>query len=334
MSKLANAYAKFRDGWLKNLRNTWFVGPYAKPGGCLTPAEASHEWCKHMQNVAYKELQMIEHQTPRFVVTNFATAENDKNVTLGLTTWACTEVDGVVVDPQKFVYDKTCTKKPARRQKETMHRIACRIDNDWIVIPILSLFLRWATSKTAAEFEVPITQNVDHEANLTFELEIDMVQAGTQMKCLRDNGGGHIGLIEIDTPRMPVLQFANKDTGAPMHLAITRFEKMNALRVGNRLLDPIHGNPMTGKRRVNLLDVELTMFLLWNWYKDQGHAAAFEAEVYKFMKTFRAEVAKQKEKTKEAVCDAVLQNMDLDDLVAEIEGAKTEKTSEKKKKKK
>ena len=86
MSKLANAYAKFRSGWLKNLREAWFVGPYAKPGGCLTPEEATHEWCKRLQNFTYKELQMIQHQTPRFVVTNFATSENDKNTTLGLTT--------------------------------------------------------------------------------------------------------------------------------------------------------------------------------------------------------------------------------------------------------
>ena len=321
-SKLTNQYVSFRENWLKTFRRAWYAGKFAdqKP---LTPKQVSPDWVRKMQTLAYKALNMIEYQTPKFVVTNFATSTDIKNSTLQLTSWACTDVGRKITNPQQFVYSKTCTKKPARRTKEVMHRIATRVDNDWIVIPILALLLRLATSPSPEVFETAAHETIDAVTKAEFDLEVDMVMTGRQMQFLRDEGqNGHIGLLEIDMPQMPVLQFAHPETGQPMHKSITRDShnrKLNALRVGNRLLDPIHGNMLKGKSRAELLDVDLTIFLLLNWFKQMKHAETFESTLYGFMKVFRTAVLERQEETKAFTEGEGGAMKDIDELVAEIE---------------
>lgn len=321
-SKLANEYSHFREHWLKTFRKAWFAGKFDGRDP-LTPKQVTSDWVRGLQTLAYKELNMIEYQTPKFVVTNFATSNDTKNSTLQLTSWACTGVQQKITNPQQFVYSKTCDKKPAKRTKEVMHRLASRIDNDWIAIPVLAFLLRLATSKTAEQFETAADETVDAVSNAEFELEVDMNMTGMQMQFLRDEAhNGHIGLMEIDMPQMPVLQFADPETGQPVHKSITRdshYRKLNALRVGNRLLGPIHGNPLSGKSRAQLLDVDLTIFLLWNWFKGMGHSETFESTMYGFMKVFREQVLKRAEETAVETGDADAGTRDLDALVAEIE---------------
>lgn len=322
-SKLANEYAHFREHWLKTFRRAWYAGKF-DGGKPLTPAQVTIDWVREMQTLAYRELNMIEYQTPKFIVTNFATSSDATNSTLQLTSWACTEVGKKITNPHQFVHSKTCAKKPAKRTKEVMHRLASRIDNDWIVVPVLALMMRLATHSTAEQFETPADETIDAVSNAEFELEVDMNMTGMQMQFLQDEAhNGHVGLMEIDMPQMPVMQFAHPETGAPVHKSITRdshYRKLNALRVGNRLLGPIHGNSLSGKSKATLLDVDLTVFLLWNWFKGMGHADTFESTMYGFMKVFRGKVLKRVEETTQKTGDAVLGTMDIDDLVATIEG--------------
>lgn len=298
MAELVNEYVSFREGWLKSLRAMWFENPCAP----LAPGAVDAAWCKKMQTFTYKTLNYILHQTPKFVVTDFATAEKDKSATIGLTTWACTWTGKRITIPDEFVRSTTCTTKPSTRQKAAMLRLVQRMDNDWIAVPVLAFMSRLVMASSAAVLDTEPTMTADAVAAAAFALEEDMDMTGAQMQFLLDNGGGHVGLVEFDTPRMPVLQFApppgapldeGQDTARPVYLTMTRFEKMNALRVGSRMLDPIHGTVMTGKQRVGVLDVDLTMFLLWQWYKGQNLQQQFEAAVQEFMGQFRAKVVQR-----------------------------------------
>jgi hypothetical protein len=157
----------------------------------------------------------------------------------------------------------------------------------------------------------PAADTADVRASAVFETEVDLETAAEQLQCIADNGGGHIGLVEIETPQLPVLQFAGPTQGsAPVYLTMTRHDRMNALRVGARMLDPIHGQDLAGKRRLTLLDVELTVFLVWNWFRAQGFAAEFEQAVDAYAAAFALVVKRTADDTR-----------DIDTLVADIAAA-------------
>ena len=218
MAELVNEFVDFRAQFVARVLELWFAAPRAR----LAPQCVNLAWCRKMQSFAYKQLNFLMHQTPKFVVTDFATAEKDASTTIALTTWACTWVERRVVDPAEFVHSATCSRKPGRAERAAMLRLAQRVSNDWTVVPVLAYLLRLAMAEGRQELEKPPTATPDAVAGRAFALEDDLVTTGSQMQCLRDSGGGHIGLVEFDMPPLPVLQFApGPSAGAhagPVHL--------------------------------------------------------------------------------------------------------------------
>ena len=320
MAELVNDFVDFRAGWLARVRDAWFAAPHTP----LAPQQVDVAWCNKMQSFVYRGLNFVLQQTPKFIVTDFATAEKDEATTIALTAWACTRTDRCIVDADVFVHSVTCSRKPGCKERAAMLRLAQRVNNDWTIVPILAYLLRLAMAASRQEMEKAPTDTPDAVAGRAFALEDDLLTAGSQMQCLRDNGGGHIGLVEIDMPQLPVLQFAshpghephNRPSAGPVHLKMNTFDKMNALRVGTRLMDPVHGVVLTGKRRVNALDVELTLFLVWRWFRDRNFQHEFEAAVLEFVPLFMHMVAK---KTGDSGADKGGDADDLEGVVRFIE---------------
>ena len=310
MADFANEYTDWRSGWLRATRAAWRETCTAEP---LTQDQVTFAWAQTVLDRAYTSLAFALFQIPKFVVTNTAACKADKtSTTMGLTTWACTRTQRVITDPDAFVHSDTFDAKPSRAERENMLKLASRIDNDWIVAPIVALFLRLAMESRTSPLEpVAPDATADAQALAAFETEVDLIGAEEQMQCMADNGGGHVGLVEIDTPQLPLLQFAGPD-GNPAFMSMTRHDRMNALRVGSRMMDPVHCRDMTGKRRVGLLDVELTMFLVWHWFGRQQVQEGFEEAVAAYAHEFAA-----------AVKQVATDTRNLDDLVAGIESAAT-----------
>lgn len=309
MADLSNAYASWRLEWLSATRAAWRAAFRGPP---LTAKQVTFEWCGRALDSAYAALSFVLHQTPKFVVTDVATcAADDSTTTVGLTTWACTKCAHLVTDPDAFVHSATFeTKPPPRTERESMWRLASRVDNDWVVVPLVALFLRLAMEDPQAEL-APADRTADAKALAVFETEVDLAEAVEQLQCMAEHSGAHIGLVEFDTPQLPTLQFAGKEEGgAPAFLSMTRHDRMNALRVGSQMMDPVHCRPLAGKRRLGLLDVELSAFLVWNWYRASGFQQDFDQVVAAYALDFAA-----------AAQRAARDTRDLDDLVASIHGA-------------
>jgi hypothetical protein len=306
MADLANAYVSWRQGWLSETRATFYSAFRGPP---LTEGQVTFEWCRSALDSAYVALSYVLHQTPKFVVTNVAACEaDDKTTTVGLTTWACTQTAQRITDPDKFVHSATFDKKPERAERENMWKLASRVDNDWIVVPLVALFLRLAMQDASVPLDDP-ERTVDAKAFAVFETEVDLTGSLEQLQCMAEHGG-HIGLVEIDTPQLPTLQFAaakGQEADGPRFLSMTRHDRMNALRVGSKMMDPVHCRDLVGKRRLTLLDVELTAFLVWHWYKTQGFQEDFEQVVAAYALDFAA-----------AAQRAAADTRDLDELVASI----------------
>jgi hypothetical protein len=307
MADFSNAYASWRLEWLSATRAAWRAAFRGPP---LTAGQVTFEWCGRALDSAYAALSFVLHQTPKFVVTDAATcAADDSATTVGLTNWACTKSARLVTNPDAFVHSATFETKPPRAERESMWRLASRVDNDWIVVPLVALFLRLAMEDPKAEL-APADRTADAKALAVFETEVDLAEAVEQLQCMADHSGAHIGLVEFDTPQLPTLQFAGKDGGAPAFLSMTRHDRMNALRVGSQMMDPVHGRPLAGKRRLGLLDVELSAFLVWNWYREQGLQEDFDQVVAAYAQDFAAAAQRTAGDTR-----------DIDDLVASIHGA-------------
>ena len=268
MSQMANKFADFRRGWLATQAQQWRTKRFADP---LKPSEVTHEFLAKCLTAAYRETDQLALQpAPQFVVTNFEQADSSKGQ-LGIAAWACTWVGRRVTDVNEFIHH-TCPKQTTQETKASMLRLIQRIDSDWHACPLLILMLRMAmhdvcTSETSA----PTVQDVQAYNAMKQQPHVETIMGRARLM----NSAGCLGLIEIDTPMLPALQFAKADN-TPQMCSMTRHATMHALRVNNSVIDSIHGQVLRGKIDFRVLDVELTVFLLRSKFVAEGRSDEFD----------------------------------------------------------
>ena len=283
MSAFAKKLETFRSGWLAAQVSAWNSKSF-KTAPRLTAAEATPEFVNKCLAKAYDAVFPLSTRAPQFVVTSFGQGEA-QNGQLGLVAWACTWIGRPVTDVNKFIY-KTCKSDATAATQAAMFRLTQRIDNDWIAAPLVALILRMAmgdlTHATIPSY-VGNTDNKDNNSdNAYFVAPTKLDTASAQAvdanshrdtfmgmaKVMANNGGGHLGLVEIETPAgLPVLQF--DDNGNKKLCQMSCHKAMNALRVGSSILEPIHGKPLRGRAdNAHPLDVEVTVFMLRKRYVD------------------------------------------------------------------
>ena len=293
MSALAKKLEAFRSGWLASQVTAWNSKSF-KTAPRLTAAEATPEFVNKCLASAYDAVFPLSTRAPQFVVTSFGQGEA-QNGQLGLTAWACTWIGRPVTDVNKFIY-KTCKSDATAATQAAMFRLIRRIDNDWIAAPLVALILRMAMGDlTHATIPSYINSNNNdnnnnNNNNACFVAPTKLDAASAQAveanshrdtfmgmaKIMAENGGGHLGLVEIETPAgLPVLQFEEK--GDKKLCQMSCHKTMNALRVGSSVLEPIHGKTLRGRAdNACPLDVEVTVFMLRKRYVDNKMSDDFD----------------------------------------------------------
>lgn len=285
MSALAKKLEAFRSGWLASQVSAWNSKSF-KTAPRLTAAEATPEFVNKCLTSAYDAVFPLSTRAPQFVVTSFGQGEA-QNGQLALTAWACTWIGRPVTDVNKFIY-KTCKSDATAATQAAMFRLIQRIDNDWIAAPLVALILRMAMGDLTHATIPSYQSNNSDDAYFVAPTKLDMASAQAvdanshrdtfmgMAKVMANNGGGHLGLVEIETPAgLPVLQF--DDNGEKKLRFMSCHKAMNALRVGNIILEPIHGKPLRERAdNAGPLDVEVTVFMLRKRYVDSKMSDDFD----------------------------------------------------------